>query len=105
MTFETCSLHSCGIIIHENKIQIIIRQSDLRQLLENGGKIIAANLVARESQSMPGDLICLTIEAKRKRYGGEVHFSFPRTPVHRSDILDLIDKGSGASSRLVRKSA
>jgi hypothetical protein len=61
------------VIIHENNIQVMIGRSDLRQLLDHGDHIIAANLVGLRKPIEPDELICLTIEAKRKRYGGEVH--------------------------------
>jgi len=62
-----------SIVIQDNNIQVMIRRSDLRQLLEHGDHLIAANLMPRRKPIRPAELICLTIEAKRKRYGGEVH--------------------------------
>ncbi len=61
------------VIIRENDIQVMIRRNDLRQLLECGDHVIAANLVRLRKPTEPDELICLTIEARRKQYGGEVH--------------------------------
>jgi len=65
------------VIIQENNIQVMIRKSDLRELLEHGGQVIAASLVGLRKPMDSAELICLTIEAKRKRYGGEVHLVVP----------------------------
>ncbi len=62
-----------SIVIQDNNIQVMIRRSDLRQLLEHGDHVVAANLMPLRKPIRPAELICLTIEAKRKRYGGEVH--------------------------------
>ena len=66
-----------SVIIQDNDIQVLIRRTDLRGLLEKGDQIIAANLVALRKPIEPDELICLTIEAKRKQYGGEVHLVVP----------------------------
>jgi hypothetical protein len=52
-----------------------------------------------------GDLICLTIEAKRTRYGGKIHLVVP--PSSSAAIRHprpALDQGGRAQSRLVRKS-
>jgi hypothetical protein len=56
---------------------VIIREKDLHQLLENGGKVLAANLSDKRTPVDVSDLITLIIEAKQKRYGGEVHLVVP----------------------------
>jgi site-specific DNA recombinase len=61
------------VTIGQNNIQVMIRRSDLRQLLERGNRAIAADLVRLRKPMEPAELICLTIEARRKQYGGEVH--------------------------------
>jgi len=64
------------VVIQENSIELMLSRKELRLLLENGGKVTASNL----GVSKPGDandLISLTIEAKRKRCGGEVHLVVP----------------------------
>jgi site-specific DNA recombinase len=66
-----CCLQS--VTIGKNNIQVVIRRSDLRQLLEQGDHVIAANPVRMRRPTEPAELICLTIEARRKQYGGEVH--------------------------------
>jgi DNA invertase Pin-like site-specific DNA recombinase len=70
-----CILHR--VIVQENNIQVMIRKSDLRELLEHGDQIIAASLVGLRKPIEPAELLCLTIEAKRKRYGGEIHIVVP----------------------------
>jgi len=55
----------------------MIRKSDLRELLESGDQVIAASLVGVRNSTEPVEVICLTIEAKRKRYGGEIHLVVP----------------------------
>jgi site-specific DNA recombinase len=64
------------ITIHENKIEIKIGSRELRQQLESGGKIKSA-IVPVKNPVAPSDLISLTVEAKRKRCGGEVHLVVP----------------------------
>jgi site-specific DNA recombinase len=65
------------VIVQENDIQMMIRKNDLRELLEHGDQIIAASLVGLRKPTEPAELLCLTIEAKRKRYGGEIHLVVP----------------------------
>jgi site-specific DNA recombinase len=65
------------VIIQENNIQVMMRKTDLRELLEHGDQIIAASLVGLRQSTEPAELIGLTIEAKRKRYGGEIHLVVP----------------------------
>ena len=66
------------ITIHENKVEIKIGSRELRQQLESGGKIKSA-IVPVKNPVAPSDLINLTVEAKRKRCGGEVHLVVPPT--------------------------
>jgi site-specific DNA recombinase len=65
------------VVIQQDDIQVMIRKSDLRDLLEHGDHIIAARLVGSRQSREPAELIGLTIEAKRKRYGGEIHSVVP----------------------------
>jgi site-specific DNA recombinase len=65
------------VIVQEDNIQLMIRKSDLRELLEHGDQIIATSLVSLRKRLEPDELLCLTIEAKRKRYGGEIHLVVP----------------------------
>lgn len=67
-----------GVVIREDSIEVVIRRKDLRQLLENGGRVLAANLLGGGQKPQDvNDLISLNIEAKRKRFGGEVHLVVP----------------------------
>jgi hypothetical protein len=61
------------VVIGEEQIQVMIGRNDLCQLFKNGGKAIASNLSERRRPVDPSDLICLSIEARMKRYGGVVH--------------------------------
>jgi site-specific DNA recombinase len=65
------------VIIQENHVQIMVSRTDLRELLEKGDQIIAAKLIGTRNSVPTDDIICLTIEAKRKRYGGEIHLVVP----------------------------
>ncbi len=65
------------IVISEANIDIKIGRRELRQRLENGDKIVPSNLTGPRTPIMPTDLISLTVEARRKRYGGEVHLIVP----------------------------
>jgi site-specific DNA recombinase len=65
------------VIIQENCIELMIRRKDLRKLVENGGKVLAANLSDKRTAVDLSDLISLVIEAKQKRFGGEVHLVVP----------------------------
>src|SRR5579872_810316 len=66
------------VLIQDDNIQLMIRRAALRALLEKGEQIIAAKL-SIGTRVDPSDLVCLTMEAKRKRYGGEVHLVVPPT--------------------------
>jgi site-specific DNA recombinase len=65
------------VVIRENDIQVLISRSDLFQMLENGDIFVAANLGGPRKLPDARDLICLTIEAKLKQYGGELHMVVP----------------------------
>ena len=71
----TCILQR--VIIQESNIQVMIRKSDLRELLKHGDQIIASSRVGLQKPTEPAELLCLTVEAKRKRYGGEIHLVVP----------------------------
>jgi site-specific DNA recombinase len=70
-----CFLQS--VIIQENLIQVMIRRTALRELLENGNEILADELIGKRRSVDENDILCLTIEVKRKRYGGEIHLVVP----------------------------
>jgi site-specific DNA recombinase len=65
------------VIIQENSIEVRIRRKDLRQLLESGGNVLAGDSLHGEKATDVHDLIGLSIEAKRKRFGGEIHLVVP----------------------------
>jgi hypothetical protein len=65
------------ITLHENKIEIKIGKGELRQRLESGGKTIPADPLSEGSSVAASDVISLTVEAQRKRCGGEVHLIVP----------------------------
>ena len=66
------------VTIHENKIEIKIRSRELRQQLEGGDKSKSVNVpMPVQNPVAPSDLISLTVDAKRKRCGGEVHLVVP----------------------------
>lgn len=65
------------VIVHERSIQVMIRKSNLRELLEQSDQIFAASVLGLRKQTEPIEPLCLTIEAKRKRYGGEIHLVVP----------------------------
>jgi hypothetical protein len=65
------------VIIQQNNIEVLISRTDLRQVLEKGDEFVPTNLDRPQKSVHPDDLICLTIEAKLKRSGGEVHLVIP----------------------------
>jgi site-specific DNA recombinase len=74
-------------------------RSDLRELLKKGGQITAANPVGLRKPIESAELICLTIAAKRKRYGGEVYIVVPpnsNAPVRhpRPSLIKAVARGN-----------
>jgi site-specific DNA recombinase len=65
------------VIIQENNIEVLISRADLRQMLEKGEDFVPTSLDRPHQSVHPDDLICLSIEAKLKRSGGEVHLVVP----------------------------
>jgi hypothetical protein len=64
------------VLIRNDSIQMEIRRSSLRELIEADG-IVADTLIGRPKSSDANAIICLTVEAKRKLYGGEIHLIAP----------------------------
>jgi site-specific DNA recombinase len=64
------------VVIQENSIEVRISRKELRRWLENGGMVTGNNQGVRKPVDA-NDLISLTIEAKNKRCGGEVHLVVP----------------------------
>jgi site-specific DNA recombinase len=65
------------VTIQENHIEVLMSRTDLRQVLKMGNKFVPTNVDRAQKSVHPDDLICLTIEAKLKRSGGEVHLVIP----------------------------
>jgi len=65
------------VIIQENKIDILLSRADLRQVLQKGDRFVPTPLDRPLKSVDAEDLICLAIEAKLKRSGGEVHLVIP----------------------------
>ena len=65
------------ITIYENRIGIKMGRAELRKQLQSGNKIIPANHSDAKKPLAPSDWISLTVEARRKRCGGEVHLVVP----------------------------
>jgi site-specific DNA recombinase len=66
------------IVVRENHIDLMIGgEGLLRTLLKNGGKVQGANVSGTGTPANASNLINLSIEAKRKRFGGEVHLVVP----------------------------
>jgi site-specific DNA recombinase len=68
------------VVIGDDQFQVTIGRNELCQLLKNDGKPIANHLREGRRPVDPGDLICLSIEARMKRYGGVVHLVVPPNP-------------------------
>jgi site-specific DNA recombinase len=62
------------IVVEENEIRVMIGRNDLCRLLKNSGKATTSNLIEPRKPVDPSDLICLTVDARMKRYGGVVHW-------------------------------
>jgi site-specific DNA recombinase len=65
------------VVIHENRIEVMISRKELRLLVENGAKMLAGNLSGARKPIDVNDLITLTVEAKRTRCGSQVHLVVP----------------------------
>ena len=61
------------VTIQENNIDVLVSRAGLRQVLSKGDAFVPTNLDRPQKPVHPDDVICLTIEAKLKRSGGEVH--------------------------------
>jgi site-specific DNA recombinase len=95
-----------SVIIQEKNIQVMIRKSDLRELLERGDQITASNLTRLRKPIDQTELLCLTIEAKRKRYGGEIHLVVPsqsNAPARhiRPALIKAVARGHGWCEKLL----
>lgn len=98
------------VVIQENSIEVMIRRKDLRQLLENGSRFLTANLLGGRKPADVNDLISLSIEAKRKRFGGEVHLVVPPNSsvsvVHpKPSLIKAIARAQGWYEKVVHGNA
>lgn len=98
------------VIIQENCIDVMIRRKDLRQLLENGGRVLVANLLGGQKPPDVNDLISLSIEAKRKRFGGEVHLVVPPNSIDsvrhpKPSLIKAIARAHGWYEKVVQGNA
>jgi len=98
------------VVIQEDSIKVMIRRKDVRQLLENSGRVQAANLLGGQKPPDANDLISLSIEAKRKRFGGEVHLVVPPNSsvsvVHpKPSLIKAIARAHGWHEKVVQGNA
>ena len=95
------------VIVQENEIRVLIRRPNLHELLEKGERIISAKLQSKRQLVDASELICLTIEAKRKRYGGEVHLIVPpnsSVPVRhpRTSLIKAVVRGHAWCEKILQ---
>ena len=64
------------VVVDHSNVQIVLSRARLRWLLENGHKLPADSDTTR-IPTTESDLMRLTVDAKRKRCGGEVHLVIP----------------------------
>jgi site-specific DNA recombinase len=100
------------VVIQENSIEVMIGRKELRHVLEDGGKVLAASPSGgRKAAIDVNDLIVLTIEAKRKRCGGEVHLVVPPnsasvSPRHpKFSLINAIARAHGWYEKVARGEA
>jgi len=95
------------VVIQENSIEVMIS----RKSLENGGRILAPNLSGGREQVIDvNDLIVLTIEAKSKRCGGEVHLVVPPNSIvsvrhSKPSLIKAIARAHGWYEKVVQGNA
>lgn len=80
------------VIIRENGIELLISRVGLRQVLDNGGRSITSSEDNIDKYIDPSGSICLTIDAKLRRSGSEVHLVVPpssdnQSPAHPNSSL------------------
>jgi hypothetical protein len=97
------------VVIRKEGIEIMLDRKELRLLLENDGKVTASNLGLRKPVDA-NDLISLTIEAKSKRCGGEVHLVVPQNstvaPGHpKPSLIKAIARAHGWYEKVVQGEA
>lgn len=66
------------VVVQEDNVQVLVSRANLRQILERGDTPVFAHVLNAPHKSVhTDDLICLAIEAKLNRSGGEVHLVIP----------------------------
>jgi site-specific DNA recombinase len=100
------------VVIQENSIEVMIGRKELRHVLENAGKVLAADSSGGRKPAIDvNDLIVLTIEAKQKRCGGEVHLVVPPnsasvSPRHpKSSLIKAIARAHGWYEKVIQGGA
>jgi site-specific DNA recombinase len=68
------------VVIGEDQIEVMIDRQELRQSLKSGGRPMVNKISVGRRPADASDMICLTIEARLKRYGGGVHIVVPPNP-------------------------
>ncbi len=96
-----------GVILQESNIEILLSRRELRRLLENDGKTVVDNLPGGRTPIDPNDLIRLTVEAKRKRCGGEIHLVVPphssaSTPTPKPPLIKAVARAHGWYEKMLR---
>jgi DNA invertase Pin-like site-specific DNA recombinase len=92
------------VVIHENHVKVLVGRSPLRRVLDNGGDIVSANPDNQGTPIDANDLIRLTIDAKRKRCGGEVHLVVPPNSVAtapRPSLIKAVARAHGWYDRVL----
>jgi site-specific DNA recombinase len=82
------------VVVHENNIEVLVGRSALRRVLDNSENFVSANPDNKGTRIDVNDLIRLTIEAKRKRFGSVFHLVVPpnsaATVLARNPKLSLV---------------
>jgi site-specific DNA recombinase len=98
------------VIIRESNIHVLISRPELRKLLERGDEVADGSLPGARTPLDANDLISLTIEAKRKRCGGEVHLVVPPNSsvsagLPKQSLIKAIARAHGWYEQVVRGEA
>jgi DNA invertase Pin-like site-specific DNA recombinase len=98
------------ITVIESTIEIKVRSKELRQQLEKGNKVIPANHSDAKKPLAPSDWINLTVEAKRRRCGGEVHLVVPPSSSvsrehHKLPLIKALARARGWYEKVVQGKA
>ena len=95
------------LVIRENDIRVLVSRADLIRVLRNEGNFAAAHLGGPRKPADAGDLICLTIEVKLKRYDGELHMIVPpnstasESSTHVTSLIKAVARAHGWYERVL----